>query len=174
MGHDSRAFVRISKLRLQIFIFPQKTKDKRHFCTKIKGQKLDFLKISGYKINLSQNLWVHLHPLHPYYRWPCIVESKIPSIRFSELQGIQSKCQMTNEMKIRSDISKQKVGYHFTKMRVLNLCIKCILRGSKTAGNQSLKSENVAQPLFPICLWLLFSFSFLDLKLRLLAVLYSL
>ena len=30
--------------------------------------------------------------------------------------------------------------------------MKCSLRGSKTAGDQSLRSENVAQPLFPMLL----------------------
>ena len=32
----------------------------------IKGTKLDFLKISGCKISLSQDLWVQLHPFHPH------------------------------------------------------------------------------------------------------------
>ena len=44
----------------------QKTEDKRHFCTNIKGTKSDFRKISGCKISLPQNLWVQLHPLHPH------------------------------------------------------------------------------------------------------------
>ena len=53
----------------------QKTEDQRHFCTKIKGTKSCFLKISECNISLPQNLWVQLHPLHSHYRGPWIEKS---------------------------------------------------------------------------------------------------
>ena len=57
-----RVLVRISEMWVHIFIFAQKTEDKRHFCTKIKGTKSDFRKIHGCKISLPQNLFVPTAP----------------------------------------------------------------------------------------------------------------
>ena len=36
------------------------------FCTKIKGAKSDFRKISGCKVSLPQYLRVQLHSMHPH------------------------------------------------------------------------------------------------------------
>ena len=60
-----RHLVRISKLWVQIFSCALKTWRKRDFCIKIMGTKLSFLKNTGCKISVLQNLWVQLHPLHP-------------------------------------------------------------------------------------------------------------
>ena len=49
-----------------IWMHSKKTADEMDFCIKIKGTKLDFLKLGGCKISLSQNLWVQLYPLHSH------------------------------------------------------------------------------------------------------------